>query len=125
MHVWRKTYKSEKYDEMREVIDNFNILHGKKDQDEMVSKRAKPACKFCSDKICLCKLLKVPENRMLAMSQRGPGEEEEEYDEEEDDESIFSFEYEMKEYNDYIDHLTAYYHVKDEAQQKKNREEEQ
>jgi len=115
MHVWRKTYKSEKYEEMREVIDNFNILHGKKDQDDIVSKRAKPSCKFCSDKICLCKLLKVPENKIATMSQRGPGEEEEESDEEEDDESIFSYEYEMKEYNDYIDHLTAYYHVKHEA----------
>ena len=61
----------------------------------------------------------------MNMSQRGPGEEEEEYDEEEDDESIFSYEYEMKEYNDYIDHLTAYYKVKDEADQKKKREEEQ
>jgi hypothetical protein len=127
MHQWKKTYKSEKYNEMREAIAVFESLHGKKDPDDIVTKRAKPACKFCSDKICLCKLLKVPENKpVAAVSEKGPGEfDEEESEEEEDDESIFSFEYEMKEYNDYIDHLCAYYHVKDEAQQKKNREEEQ
>jgi len=89
----------------------------------MVSKRGpKAPCKTCTSKTCLCKLLRVPENKNLNLSQRGPEEEEEFDDDDEDDESIFSFEYEMKEYNDYLDHLLAYQLVKDAYNEKLMRE---
>jgi hypothetical protein len=108
MHVWLKTYKSENYQELKEVVEAYNTLHGIKkneDDDDFLINKIKIPCKYCSDKICLCKMLKVPDNK-VNQSQRGP--EDEDDDDDDDDESIFSYEYEMKEYNDYLDHLDAY-----------------
>jgi len=66
--------------------------------------------------------LKVPDTKPL--SARGLGEEEEEFYDSDEEESIFSYEYEMKEYNDYLDHLVAYQEVKDAHMEKLMREEE-